>query len=461
MWKIIRTCDKMVASYIAKKTGEDMRNITGKIIAVLLAALMCALAGCGDIGAIKSTEAFENTYAVSASPRPTPQKTISPTDTPAAAPTATATATPHPEPYTDIILGGAGDIMVHIRQIDDADVAGGDEGYSFYHWFELIKPALEYPDLMIANLEGPIGGEEMGYNGYPLFNFPDEIVPAVKDSGIDVLVTANNHAMDRDISGIKRTIDMLDAGEMLHTGTWKSPEDRAVPLIVDVKGIKVGIISATYSMNGFERRLEPEVRDYIVCFIDKQEVRARIDLCKENGAEVIVICPHMGDELASYARMGIRSYAESYIEMGADIVFASHPHVVQPIVEHEVQLEDGTTHKGIIFYSLGNFVSGMYGVIKEAGMIGYVDIRRDNATGDISLEQVSYLPTYTLRHGEPGNLYHIVPEGQCLDFPEMVDDISDVKCNLYRINDAWEHTVSVVGESPAELLRYMPERQSE
>ena len=442
-----------------------MHNSIGKIIALFLAALMCVLAGCTDFIAAQSADAPNDTYEVSASPQSTPQKTTEPTKTPQATlkttPTATPAATPQPEPYTDIILGGAGDIMVHIRQIDDADVAGGDEGYSFYHWFELIKPALEYPDLMIANLEGPIGGEESGYNGYPLFNFPDEIVPAVKDSGIDVLVTANNHAMDRDVSGMERTIDMLDAGDMLHTGTWKSPEARAVPLIVDVKGIKVGIISATYSMNGFERRLEPEVREYIVCFIDKEEVRERIDLCRENGAEVVVVCPHMGDELASYARMGVRSYAESYIEMGADIVFASHPHVVQPIVEHEVELEDGTTRKGIIFYSLGNFVSGMYGVIKEAGMIGYVDIRRDNATGEISLTKVSYLPTYTLRHGEPGNLYHIVPEGQCLDFPEMVDDISEVKCNLYRINDAWEHTISVVGKDTAELLRYMPERDSD
>ena len=442
-----------------------MRHLGGKIIALFLAALMCALAGGTDFEAVQSADAATAACEVLASPQPTTQRTIAPSDVPAATPAATPAPTlepgPDPEPYTDIVLGAAGDIMVHIRQIDDADAAGGADGYSFYHWFELIKPALLYPDLMIANLEGPIGGEELGYNGYPMFSFPDEIVPACKDAGIDVLLTANNHAMDRDVAGMERTIDVLDAGGMLHTGTWKSPEARAVPMIVDVKGIKVGIISATYSMNGLERRLEPEVRGYIVCFIDKEEVRARIDLCKKYGAEVIVICPHMGDELASDTRAGIRDYAESYIEMGADIVFASHPHVVQPIVEHEVKMEDGTTHKGIIFYSLGNLVSGMYGVIKEAGMIGYVDIRRDNATGEISIEKVSYLPTYTLRHGERGNLYHIVPEGQCLDFPGMIEHLAPVKSNFYRMNEAWEHTVAVVGSDTAELLRYMPVRQTD
>ncbi len=370
----------------------------------------------------------------------------------------TPTPTPTLDPYTEIIIGATGDIMCHIQQVEDADIAGGKEGYSFYHWFDYIKPALKYPDLMIANLEGPIAGQEAEYNGYPLFNFPDEIVPALIDAGIDVLTNANNHIMDKKISGIVRTIDVLDEAGIYHTGVWKSPEDRNTPLVVDVNGIKVGIVACTYSLNGFARHIEPEVLDYLVCFIDEAQVKTQIDLCKEHGAEVIVVCPHMGDEFAKDTRRGIRDSAESYIKMGADIVFAHHPHVVQPVQRVEFELEDGTTASGIIFYSLGNFVSSMYSVSKEAGVIAYVTIRRDNLTGEITITNAEYLPTWVLRYSGEGNGYHILPVGQCIDFPEMIGDLEPSRGNFYRFDAVWESTTEVMGDEAATPLRYMPER---
>lgn len=92
-----------------------------------------------------------------------------------------------------------------------------------------------------------------------MFNFPDEIVPAIKDAGIDVLVNGNNHIMDKKMDGIQRTIQILDDAGIYHTGAWTSAESRAIPLIVDVKGIKVGIISATYSLNGFAQHIDRSV----------------------------------------------------------------------------------------------------------------------------------------------------------------------------------------------------------
>ena len=389
-------------------------------------------------------------------PADAPSQTPVPTS--AYTPEPTLEPTPTPQPYTDIIIGAAGDIMAHIRQIEDANDAGGKEGYAFYHWFEFIKPALSYPDLMIANLEGPIAGEERGYNGYPMFNFPDEIVPAMMDAGIDVALNANNHVMDRMIEGLHRTIDVLDDAGMYHTGAWKSREDKNEPLVIDVCGIKVGVISATYSLNGLERRLEPEVLGYTVCYIDPEQVKERIELCREYGAEAIVVCPHMGDELYTHSRREFIEYAHSYIEMGADIVFACHPHVVQPIENYETVLEDGTRRKGVIFYSLGNLVSGMYGVEKETGAIGYVTLRRDNHSGEVSLQEAKYLPISTLRHSQSGYLYHIVPVGQCLDFPSMIDKLLPSKGNFNRMQRSWDIAVEVMGTQEAELLRYMPIR---
>ncbi len=374
-------------------------------------------------------------------------------------PTPTPEPTIEPEPYTEIVIGAAGDIMIHDRQVMDANAAGGKDGYSFYHWFEYIKPALLYPDLMIANLEGPIAGSEEGYNGYPRFNFPDEIVPAMQDAGIDVALNANNHIYDRKMEGLLRTLKVLDDSEMYHTGAWSSPEKRNKPLVIDVKGIKVGIVSATYSLNGFEKGIDDEVLSWLVCYIEPAQVKEQIELCREYGAETVVVCPHMGDELETAPRQGIRDYAHSYIDMGADIVFGCHPHVLQPAEMYETVLEDGTNHKGIIFYSLGNFVSGMYGVSKEAGAIAYVTLIRDNYTNEITIKGVEYLPTSTLRYGkyEGGDLYHILPIRQCLDFPEMIDAINPSKSCFYRMEHEWEIAVEILGDDVAKIRKYMPE----
>jgi poly-gamma-glutamate synthesis protein (capsule biosynthesis protein) len=166
----------------------------------------------------------------------------------------------------------------------------------------------------------------------------------------------------------------------------------------------------------------------------------------------------MGDERKTETRRGIRDYAEGYIKLGADIVFASHPHTLQPVEMYETKLEDGSDHKGIIFYSLGNFVSGMYGITCETGAIAYVTLRRDNISGDISILGSEYLPTSTLRHGNYGDLYHILPIGQFLDFPEQYEDINPDSGCFYRLEHEWNVATSILGDEVSKILRYMPQR---
>ncbi len=438
-----------------------------KIIIIIAIALFFSTLIVNDISAVKkdklevkiylSETATDDNVQNTATPHTTVTSSVKPVSTPTPVPTPTM------EPYTEIVIGAVGDIMVHDRQVNDAYMAGERNGYSFYHWFEYIKPALLYPDLMIANLEGPIAGSEDGYNGYPRFNFPDEIVPAMMDAGIDVALNANNHIFDRNMEGLARTLEVLDDYGMNHTGVWSSKSERNKPLVLDVSGIKVGIVSATYSLNGFEKGIDDEVLEWLVCYIEPEQVKEQIDLCREYGAEVVIVCPHMGDELVKTPRSEMQDYAHSYIEMGADIVFACHPHVLQPAEMYDTVLEDGSNHTGIIYYSLGNFVSGMYGVSKETGAVAYVTLRRDNASGDISIKNAEYLPTSTLRYGnfEGGDLYHILPIGQCLDFPEMIEDISPNRSCFYRLQCEWDIAIDTLGDDVVKVLRYMPEEANE
>ena len=100
-----------------------------------------------------------------------------------------------------------GDLMQHQGQINAARTATGTYDYSAC--FEYVKEEIGSVDLAIANLEVTLGGKP--YKGYPAFSAPDEFLTAIHDAGFNVLVTANNHSLDRGRSGLERTILLIDS----------------------------------------------------------------------------------------------------------------------------------------------------------------------------------------------------------------------------------------------------------
>src|SRR5699024_6807953 len=103
-----------------------------------------------------------------------------------------------------------GDIMMHSPQFKSAYV-GGEEDYDFYPVFKPIERYIQESDIAIGNLETTFAGKEQGYSGYPMFNSPGQLAQALKQTGFDIITTANNHSLDRRSKGLKRTLDVLDA----------------------------------------------------------------------------------------------------------------------------------------------------------------------------------------------------------------------------------------------------------
>src|SRR5688500_14521852 len=150
---------------------------------------------------------------------------------------------------TRLSLVFLGDIMQHDSQIADAyDVSSGV--YDYTPCFQYIKPYIEAVDLAIGNLEVTLAGKP--YKGYPQFSAPDELLVAMKNIGVDVLVTANNHCVDRGRAGLERTIAMLDSFGIQHTGTFRSQaeKNKVHPLIVERRGFKLALLNYTYGTNG-------------------------------------------------------------------------------------------------------------------------------------------------------------------------------------------------------------------
>lgn len=412
--------------------------------------------------------------SASNTPQPTATLYITPTIAPTDEPTPVPTATTEPMPqYTNVVVGFAGDIIGHERVIENGiSWDNGKKSYSYDHIFQYIQPALEYPDLMIANLESPVAGKDAGYSvtNTLTFNFPDEIVNAIKNSGIDMVLNANNHACDKNPEGLYRTLDVLDSVDLMHTGAWRNPEERAVPTVVELQGIKVGIVSATFSLNGREAYISDSILEYMTCFIDEDQVKAQIDLCRENGAEIVIVSPHMGDEYQQYTREGIRKYARAYIELGADLVVAHHPHVLQPSEKIQVTLDDGTVKEGIVFYSIGNFMSNQVTLykdfareVRETGIIVYVNIQKDNYSGEVNIESLEYLPIWMLRRADKNpRIYAVLPAGNEIDFEAAPYDALPLSAsNLASLGRAWDLALKQVGTDYASPLNSVPVRETE
>ena len=132
------------------------------------------------------------------------------------------TAFPTASSPTDTLrLLFVGDLMQHQGQINAARTS---TGYDYSTCFAYVKEEIKKADLSIANLEVTLGGKP--YKGYPAFSAPDEFLTAIHDAGFNVLVTANNHSLDRGKSGLERTIQLIDSLKVPHAGTYINADER-------------------------------------------------------------------------------------------------------------------------------------------------------------------------------------------------------------------------------------------
>ena len=296
----------------------------------------------------------------------------------------------------------AGDIMQHDSQISAAYQPELGH-YDYTPCFQFIRPILSAPDLAIANLELTLGGPP--YKGFPQFSAPDELLDALKDSGFDALVTANNHCVDRGVYGLERTIDRLDRAELLHTGTFKDTLDwlNNYPLVIESKGFRLSLLNYTYGTNGL-----PVSLPNIVNRIDTSKIKRDLEKAKTQRTDAIIVFMHWGQEYQSQPNALQKALTDYCFQMGAKMVIGSHPHVLQPIEWRRDQDQ-------LIAYSLGNFMSGQRDRYRNGGAMLHVDLekimKRDGSTV-VAIKDVNYTLAYVHRAQDARKTYQILPVQQ-------------------------------------------------
>lgn len=325
---------------------------------------------------------------------------------------------PKPDVIPDITINikATGDIMFHPSQIDGAYDAA-TKTYDFHNSFKAVKDILSDADLAIANFEGTTAGNETySYQGYPLFNAPDEVLDAIKDAGFDVLSTANNHSLDTRKAGLIRTVQQIQSRGMDSIGTYvEKPATRV--LIKDVQGIKIAFLSYTEMLNGLDSVMSPQDLDTLINIIDETKMKEDIAYAKQQKADVIIAVLHWGNEYARVQTATQEAVADMLFTEGADIILGSHPHVIQPAKTLEY---DRKTK--FVAYSMGNFISNQrvetlvpYGMSEEIskytedGVVIDIEIEKKGETGEVSIKKIEYIPLWVYKgKTADGGTEHVV-----------------------------------------------------
>lgn len=300
---------------------------------------------------------------------------------------------------TRLSLLFVGDIMQHDSQIADAwDEATG--AYDYRPCFQYVKPYIQSADVAIGNLEVTLAGRP--YKGYPQFSAPDELIVALKDMGMDVMVTANNHSVDRGRAGLERTITMLDSLNVLHTGTFRNEAEKAQhhPLMLERQGFRLAILNYTYGTNGL-----PVAEPNIVNMLDTAAIRKDLIQAGKLDVDAIIVFPHWGDEYQRLPSKNQRAVADLCFRYGATLVIGAHPHVVQPMAWDKRKNQ-------LVAYSLGNFVSGQRKRYTDGGAMIRVELEKvsfQDGSSYTAIDTAGYILEWVYRTQDSRQDYFVIP----------------------------------------------------
>ena len=250
---------------------------------------------------------------------------------------------PSTPPPIVLTLTAVGDNLIHNTLSFDSRV---ENGYDFYPIYEKIAPKIQDSDLAIINQEVPLNGK---IGSFPYLAAPQEVATALKEIGFNVAVLSNNHIADQGIDGMIKTAEAFEANNFLAiTGITKDNHIPDTGTIIQLQGVKIGLLSYTYGLN------TPIANGY-VNIIDEARITNDVTLLREQ-CDFLLVSMHWGDEYQANPNSYQKEYAKLLADLEVDLILGHHPHVVQPLE----WIIGETGHKTLCAYSLGNFVSNQH-----------------------------------------------------------------------------------------------------
>ena len=272
----------------------------------------------------------------------------------------------------------AGDALLHASVYNDAKQENGS--YDFSKMLTALEVAKKY-DLAFYNQETILGGVELGLSTYPAFNSPQEFGDNMLSLGFNLISLANNHTLDRGEKAVRSSLAYWKGKHAVTAGSYDSFKERNNIQIQQKNGITYALLAYTYGTNGIPL---PKGKEYLVNVYTKKMPKDDIENIRKK-VDFLMVSMHWGIEYDFTPSQEQRDLAKFLADLGVDLIIGTHPHVVQPAEWI------GDT---LVYYSLGNLISGQRGTNKRIGMLGSVHITKIQ-DGKVKLSNPRAGPNHT------------------------------------------------------------------
>ncbi len=273
------------------------------------------------------------------------------------APTTAPTTEPQPEVFTLTFAGDCtfGSTMANWYAPYGFILTVGD---NYDYPFQNVLEYFENDDFTMVNLEGPLCDEGNPVQKKHTFHGPTSYVNHLTENSIEAVTIANNHSYDYGKNGYTSTVQALEGAGVPYVA------ENSSTIVTTESGLTIGIYAAVYNT------------------WDMEDMRQEIAVLVEE-AELVIYAVHWGTE-GSYRPVKSQvDLAHELIDMGVDIIYGSHPHVLQNVEEY---------NGGIIYYSLGNFCFGgnLYPQDLDSAVLQQTVIREPDGT--VHLGELTMIP---------------------------------------------------------------------
>ncbi len=443
-----------------RRVGGFATFLITLLILGLIAASGCMIWLCIDLTGQPAADTLP-THAVNL---PT-EATQAPTET---------TAPPTTQPQMETVVATAtissqGDLLMHKPVFDSC---ARENGYDFSTIFRYLTDTLANYDYSLANLETTFGGDNYKYQGNPEFNCPDPLAQAVLDAGYEMLLTANNHTADTRADGITRTLEVVRGVGLETLGTQLNDEEPK-HAVVDINGIKVGMVCYTYayshdgtnfSLNGLAPIKDVgQVNFFMNNNLEKlySEVESiHSYMVNEEGAEATMMFIHWGVEYQTTENATQQKIAQKLCDIGFDVIVGGHPHVVQPV--RLIQSTVDENHSTICMYSLGNAVSNQRTGYSKLFPAGYTEdgvlfsvTFEKYSDGQVYVRAADIIPTWVNMHTTNGiKEYNILPLADATR-SSWRETLGLTDNTIGLAEKSYGRTMGIVGDGLAEVKTHL------
>lgn len=271
-----------------------------------------------------------------------------------------------------ISLAFAGDVIMNSAVVDSGSDYSGNYNYS--HLFTHLTPEISGYDVRALSQETAMAGSSYGYGNYYPLNAPNELGTAEVNAGFNVILHATDHAVDTGSEGLhdellwwqsnNPTIPVLGVAEPDLAGNPSLSDYVNNVYIFEKAGFKVAILNHSTDIAEDNRGM--------VSSLDEEKIASDVAKARELGAEMIVACPHWGNEGDPEVSEEETRFAQVYANHGVDVIVGTHPRVLQ---RAEI-LTGPEGHQTVCFYSLGCLIESI-GTNNLLGGIAELTLARD------------------------------------------------------------------------------------